>query len=960
MKRNSCLLVLAVSCFACAGTRRGENAAIAAKTWVDEALAGLSLEQKVGQMIYPRSDGVFVNASDPEARTLIEAARSGRIGGVVFFKGEPYETAAIVNRLQEASKLPLLMASDYEWGTAMRVDGGSRFPRAMAMGAGASRTDMEFQAEVTAREARAYGIHLLLNPVLDLNSNPRNRVIITRSFGLDPKRAGELGAAYIECAQALGVLTTAKHFPGHGGTVLDSHLGLPVLELDLERLKRVELVPFRAAIDAGVAAVMPGHIAVPALGGARDQPSTLSKEVLQGVLRGDLGFDGLIVSDALDMGGARQNAWDGEVAVAAVRAGVDMLLVPPDPLVAYQSVLRGVERGDIPLARIDNAIRRILEAKARVGLHRNRTVDLDALQWRIAEPAVEERLDRLFNKTVTLVKNEGDLVPFARAVPPRILLVDFVFSNDRDSEPDIFAEELERRAATLRRIRLTPPTTATRAKEIRPQDGEVVLVASYARTRSFLGQGELASELAETLSALARSGTTVVLASLGSPYVLNTVPDAAALVTTYDGAPGSQRALARALFGEVAISGKLPVGLSERYPQGHGIHVDARRMKLAEVRNPEDVGFSTSRLEEAARLVEEAIEDGAAPGAVVLVARRGQIVLERAFGHMSYDDGAEGMRVDTIFDLASLTKIFVTTTLSMIFYERDLLDLESPVSAYIPEFRGEDKDRVLVKDLLAHSGGLLWWTELYMEFEGQPPEKARRVYIEAICEMPLDYSPRSKTSYSDLGILLLGEILERVSGKPLDVMAQEEVFDPLGMDDTMFRPPESLLGRIAPTEQDAWRGRVVHGEVHDENAFGLGGLAPHAGLFSTASSLAPFPQMYLNGGAYNGRRIVNAETIELFTTRAELAPNSSRALGWDTPSERSSSGAYFSAASYGHTGFTGTSMWIDPERELFALLLTNRVHPTRENRKLYDVRPKFHDAVMKAIDDMEIYPRGEN
>ncbi len=236
MKRNFCLMVLAVSYVACAGSRRGERGAIAAKTWVDETLAGLSLEQKVGQMIYPRSDGVFVNASDPEARTLIEAARSGRIGGVVFFKGEPYETAAIVNRLQEASKLPLLMASDYEWGTAMRVEGGSRFPRAMAMGAGASRTDMEFQAEVTAREARAYGIHLLLNPVLDLNTNPRNRVIITRSFGLDPKRAGELGAAYIERAQALGVLATAKHFPGHGGTVLDSHLGLPVLELDLERL----------------------------------------------------------------------------------------------------------------------------------------------------------------------------------------------------------------------------------------------------------------------------------------------------------------------------------------------------------------------------------------------------------------------------------------------------------------------------------------------------------------------------------------------------------------------------------------------------------------------------------------------------------------------------------------------------------------------------------------------------
>ena len=296
---------------------------------------------------------------------------------------------------------------------------------------------------------------------------------------------------------------------------------------------------------------------MPALGGSRELPSTVSKEVLQGVLRGDLGFDGLIVSDALDMGGARQNAWDGEVAVAAVRAGVDMLLVPPDPLVAYQSVLRGVERGDIPLARIDRAVRRILEAKARVGLHRARTVDLEALPLRVAEPGFAQRLDRLFDKTVTLVKNERDLLPFGA---PRVLLVDFVFSNDRDSEPDIFAEELERRAATLRRIRLTPRTAATRAKEIRPEDGEVVLVASYARTRSCLGVGELASELTETLSALARSGTTVVLASLGSPYILNRLPAAAALVTTYDGAPGSQRALARPFSVRSPSPGSFPLG----------------------------------------------------------------------------------------------------------------------------------------------------------------------------------------------------------------------------------------------------------------------------------------------------------------------------------------------------------------------------------------------------------------
>jgi CubicO group peptidase (beta-lactamase class C family) len=287
----------------------------------------------------------------------------------------------------------------------------------------------------------------------------------------------------------------------------------------------------------------------------------------------------------------------------------------------------------------------------------------------------------------------------------------------------------------------------------------------------------------------------------------------------------------------------------------------------------------------------------------------------------------------------------------MILYERGLLDLDSPVRSYVPEFRGGRKDEVLVKDLLAHSGGLLWWTDFYKQFEGKPPEEARRGYLGKIYAMPLDYEPRSKMVYSDLGILLLGEILERITGKTLEAMAQEEIFEPLSMDETFYRPDPSLLKRIAPTEKDEWRGRVVHGDVHDENAYGLGGVAPHAGVFSTARSLARFAQMMLNGGAYGGKRILNAETIALFTRRANLVPGSSRALGWDTPSEPSAAGKLFSSSSYGHTGFTGTSLWIDPERELFAILLTNRVHPTRENRKIFELRPAFHDAVQRAVSD---------
>jgi beta-glucosidase-like glycosyl hydrolase/CubicO group peptidase (beta-lactamase class C family) len=952
-------LALALVVTGCAGSRRGEAPEPPKASWVNDTLVSLTLEQKVGQMIYPRSDGVFANESDESLRALVAAARAGRIGGVVFFKGEPLETAAIANRLQEASPLPLLMASDYEWGPAMRIEGASRFPKAMAMAAGASEDDIELQATVTAREARAMGVHLLLNPVVDLLTNPANTVIGTRSWGSDPAEVARLGSIYIERAQSLGVLTTAKHFPGHGATEVDSHVDLPVVQADRESLRNVELVPFRAAVKAGVAAIMPAHLAVPALGGPADQPATISKEILQGVLRGELGFDGLIVSDALEMGGARQGAWDGEVVVAAVQAGVDMLLVPPDALVTYQAVLRAVRRGDISEARIDESVRRILSAKARLDLHRRRTVELADVLRVVNARLSRERIEAMARQAITLVRNQDALVPLSSAEPPDVLLVDYRFDGDRITDPDILAEELERRARRVRRVRVTPATVESMAARIRPEGDEVIVVASYTQSRDLLGPGERSAALADTLNELARDGTRVIFSSLGTPFALNELSEVGTLVATYDFAPPSQRALAQALFGEFEVKGRLPVRLSEEYARGHGLHVVAQGMRLEQLENPKRVDLSKRQLDAAVDLVRRAIDEGATPGAVVLIARRGHIVVEEALGKMSYDEDAEPVRRDTMYDLASLTKVIVTTTLSMILHERELLDLDSPVRDYLPEFDGGDKQIVLVKDLLAHSGGLLWWTDLYKKFEGQPLEDAKRGYLQTIYEMPLDYTPRSKTVYSDLGIFLMGEILERITGKALDVLAKEEIFEPLEMDETMFRPPESLRSRIAPTERDEWRGRVVHGEVHDENAYGFGGVAPHAGLFSTARSLAPFVQMLLNGGAYDGRRLINGATIELFTTRAGLVADSSRALGWDTPSGRSSSGKFFSASSFGHTGFTGVSIWIDPERELFTILLTNRVHPTRENRKLYDVRAGFHDAVIEAITDIEVLPRVE-
>ena len=366
--------------------------------------------------------------------------------------------------------------------------------------------------------------------------------------------------------------------------------------------------------------------------------------------------------------------------------------------------------------------------------------------------------------------------------------------------------------------------------------------------------------------------------------------------------------------------------------------------------------FPPGGLEAVDAVVEAGVASRAFPGGVLAVGRDGALAHLRAFGRLTYDPGADEVATDTVYDLASLTKVVVTTTLSMILVDEGKLDLDARVHAFFPTFSGPAKERVTVRQLLSHSGGLEWWAPLYKEVAG------KAAYLERIVAMDLAYEPGTKSLYSDLGIILLGDILERLGGAPLERMARERVLLPLAMKDARYRPPAGLLPRIAPTEDDPWRGRVVRGEVHDENAAALGGVAPHAGLFATAPDLSRLAQMLLGGGTSCGRRIVSRATVELFTERAGV-PASSRALGWDTPTDESgqrsstpgqpgysSAGSLLSSRSFGHTGFTGTSIWVDPERELYVVLLTNRVYPTRANERIRAVRAQVADTVVRALE----------
>jgi beta-glucosidase-like glycosyl hydrolase/CubicO group peptidase (beta-lactamase class C family) len=912
--------------------------------WADETLRALTLEQKAAQLIGVRAYGLYRNPSAADARELTRLVRDVGVGCVVVFESEVEALPRLLNRLQQQARIPLLIAADMERGLAFRVRRGVvPLPYAMAVGATGSVEAARFMGEVTAREGRALGIHWAFAPVADVNNNPANPIINIRSFGEDPESVSRLTAAFVLGARAGGILTTAKHFPGHGDTSVDSHLQLATVDVDPRRLRSVELLPFERVIQAGVDSIMVGHIAVPSVDPS-GSPATLSPQLMGDLLRDQLGFRGLIVTDALDMSGVRA-AWTGEAAVRSVQAGADLVLLPPDPDVAVRALVRAVREGQLSETRLDASVRRMLAVKDRLELPRKRLVDAEAIGKSVGRPEDHERALEIARQSITVVRNEG-VLPLHAERPLRLLHL--VLSSDlrNDAIQGIPEDELRRRAVRHRTIALGPEVSDETAAEIVARAGEFthVLVSAFVRVTASKGTADMAPSHARLLARLRGGPAPLLVVSFGSPYLLRQVPDAPVYVCAYGAAESSQRAAVAALFGEYATSGRLPVTIPGLYARGDGLTIPRHEMKLRTAA-PESVGFRPGSMAEVERVVEQFVERKAFPGGVLAVGKDGALVDLKAFGRLSYEASATPVSVDTIYDLASLTKVVVTTTMAMILVDEGKLDLSKPVSAFVPQFRGGDKDRVTVWHLLTHSSGLPGVAPVYKE-----GLKGREAYLARVLGMPLQYEPGTKSVYSDPGPILLGEILERVAGEPIEAFVSRRIFEPLGMRDTMYRPPRELLARVAPTENDAdYRGRMIHGEVHDENAWALGGVAPHAGLFGTASDLARFAQMLLNGGIYDHHRIVSREVVERFTRRAGV-PDSTRALGWDTPSaEGSSAGVLFSSRSFGHTGFTGTSMWIDPEKQLFVILLTNRVHPTRENRLIMQARPAVADAVVRGL-----------
>ncbi len=930
---------------------------LSSEQWREETLARMTLREKLGQMFIYYLDTNFKPEHDEEWQKAQALVCEQGIGGLHLWNGEPYATAFMTDHLQSLSTIPLFFSADLENGvTRFR---GTRFPSNMAL---AATGDAEFAYQMglhTAREARALGLNLNFAPVADVNNNPENPIINTRSFGEAPNTVAEFVAAFIRGSHEGGMLCTAKHFPGHGDTKQDTHIELAQIPVDSARLEEIELAPFRRAIAEGVDAIMIAHLNIPSLNMNPYAPATMSPEIITKLLREHLKFEGVVITDAMNMWAVSQNYSPAFATVAAIKAGADIILAQEKIPEMIAELEQRAQAGEIAMARIDQSVRRILNAKAKFALHQNRSANLDSLRFKVSSKPAIAAAENAAQRAITLLQNGGELLPLrGDSLGEQSVFVN-VWDAPQATTATPFMHELQRFLPHTKAFHLHPETSKEEFEKILQavKPAKLQLLPIYTRLASWKGTIGLPKALRARVEALLNLSTPGAVISFGNPYIYPQVQKAAAYLVAYDDGQSVQRAAARAVLGLEKISGRLPISISGYFERGEGLTLEALRTPPAEVRRfgapilrygfPNEAGMSVAGLDSVRLLMQQAVHDSVFPGAVLLIGRNATIAMHEAFGNLGYGEFERAMPLDAIFDLASVTKVVATTTACMLLSERGLLDLDAPAQSYLPNFTGKDKEKITLRHLLTHSSGLIAFRRYFLDYHN--PDDILNV----ILKEELTYPTATQTVYSDLGVILFGKIIELVSGKSLEEFCRAEIFAPLRMNETLYNPPEALRSRIAPTEIDSVTfgraGKIAHGVVHDENAYMLGGVSAHAGLFSTARDLATFEQMLLNNGSYGETKLLAPQTVAQFTKRQGVVIGSSRALGWDTADGKNSAGTLMSTEAFGHTGFTGASVWADPKTKLFVILLSNRVHPTRENRRILPFRAKLHEAIARAI-----------
>ena len=927
--------------------------------WSEKILNKLSLREKIAQMMIYRMNMRLKDIPATKWNEIMKLIEGDGIGGIHLWYGEAASTLTMMNKMQQFSRVPIIFDADIEYGLNQRFPMGTDLLPLMAIAATNNPKNAYEIGKIVALESRAVGVHWNFSPVVDVNNNPLNPIINVRSFSEDPDIVSEYGIEYMKGLQDHGMLATAKHFPGHGDTETDSHSALAMIPSDSVRLWSVEIPPFQALINSGVDAIMVAHVHAPDYQPDSDTPASMNPFWVQEILKNKLGFKGAIVTDGMGMGGITKNYSDAFAIIEAVKAGCDIIIQNYNIRQSINTIEKAVIDGIISENRINESALKMLKMKEKLGLHKNNKVVIDQIHQNLGRSDHKELAKKIASESITCVKNNNQLIPMQHDVDWYVI---DLYDDENNHTLSSVTKGLKSSGMKIKSLQVDASDSDNVLKEIIkeiPQESNV-LINTFIGYRARKDRISLPDNLLNFVTSMINRTNNLILGSLGNPYLIQDFPEIQSYLCAYKNNLLMKNAYLEALLGNSNIGGKLPISIPGIAEIGDGININKREMKKNIVqykpgKNIKQVMPYELKVdnEELFVLLDEAINKKAWPGSVLLASKDGSIFFHEASGYHTYNKKRKMQKSD-IFDLASITKVIATTSSIMKLYDDKLINLDDPVVKYLPEFKGkkekyfEQKSKISVRNLLTHTSGLPPFRQYFL-IEGTIESRLDSIYnTEPI------FGLADTTVYSDVGIIVLGKIIETITGSPLNAYANENIFMPLGMNTTFYNPPDQKKDRIVPTEIDP-SSNLIKGYVHDENAQSLGGVAGHAGLFATAKDLAIFSQMMLNKGIYGWKRIFETETVKLFTTKSQIIEGSSRCLGWDSPSGKASGGVYLSSESFGHTGFTGTSLWIDPKNKVVVILLTNAVHPSRSNKSptYFNWRQRIHSTVYETLDIVE-------
>ena len=937
--------------------------------WVDSVLNTLSIDEKIAQLlIYP----AYSNKDKNHEQEIKKLITEYKIGGIIFMQGGPVRQAKLTNEYQSLSKVPLFISMDAENSLNMRLDSTTPYPYHMTLGAITDNKTIYKIATEYARQLSRLGVHINFAPEIDINCNLSNPVINDRSFGEDKNNVAIKGLMYMKALQENKLLAVGKHFPGHGDTDTDSHNSLTTLPFSFQRLDTLELTTFQYLINNGLAGVMVSHLIAPAIDSTKNLPATISKKAITDLLKNSMDFNGLVFTDAMNMSGLTKSVSLEDAPVLAFIAGNDVLLFPPDPKIVIENVKTAIQNKKISIEDINNSCRKLLAAKYWCGLNNYKPICLDGIFKDINDVSAQIAQQEIIEKSITLILNKDSLIPLKNLDTLKIATIS-IGANKITS----FQNRIQYYAQTDSYCYETEISKIGTEKFLEKlKSYNLVILGIHGLNRNPVKNFNITKECSNFVDLLSKQQSLIVNV-FGNPYsikYLENTENIKSLIVSYSNWDITNDFSAQLIFGGIPAVGRLPVSINEKFSVNTCISTQKIRLKYTKI--PETLSINSEILYKVDSIMNFAIKNNACPGGQIVAAKDGVIFYQKSFGYFKYNDKSHQVNDFDIYDLASVTKAVSTGFAMQKLFDENKYSINDKLSQYLEKLQTTNKESLSFKEILTHQAGLISWINFYKETI--KPENKNSWYRNKISDtfsvqvckdmFILKYAKdsilkqiyeselknRGKYLYSDLGFYLLCSYIEEVTKENIRNYVYENFYKPVGAWSTGYLPLKMFSeNQIAPSEIDTiFRNQEIWGFVHDQGAAMLGGVSGHAGLFSNANDISKLLQIMLNKGEYGGRRYFSAKTIELFTKYQYDPSNNARALVWEKkrPTNVGSAALSASKQSYGHSGFTGTLIWADPEYNFSFVFLTNRTYPYSNNKILeYSIRTNIEEVFYNSF-----------